>query len=175
MAVTVALKEQCQYTSTEHWCLCQNATQNRPAVPSFQCLTAMPPEESKKAGILLGCSSLDRGIREAEVGFEPRTFRTESWKATALSRAFVLPSYKPARFSRAEILPGCPSLDKKSRDAENANSLTGRFLVRTRPLPLPLDFPSTFGQRGSIPALMLPAIGIGVGCRKGATAERFIL
>ncbi|KAG5443707.1 Protein f37c4.5 [Clonorchis sinensis] len=36
----------------------------------------MPPEGSTRAEILPGCPSLDRGIREAEVGFEPRTFRS---------------------------------------------------------------------------------------------------
>ncbi|KAG5455256.1 hypothetical protein CSKR_106438, partial [Clonorchis sinensis] len=35
---------------------------------------AMPPEGSTRAGILPGCPSLDRGSREAVVGFEPRTF-----------------------------------------------------------------------------------------------------
>ncbi|KER24145.1 hypothetical protein T265_08133 [Opisthorchis viverrini] len=36
----------------------------------------MPPEGSTRAGILSGCPSLDRGSRVAEVGFEPRTFRS---------------------------------------------------------------------------------------------------
>ncbi|KER32202.1 hypothetical protein T265_01636, partial [Opisthorchis viverrini] len=31
---------------------------------------------STRAGILSGCPSLDRGSRVAEVGFEPRTFRS---------------------------------------------------------------------------------------------------
>ncbi|KER22678.1 hypothetical protein T265_09300 [Opisthorchis viverrini] len=35
----------------------------------------MPPEGSTRAGILSGCPSLDRGSREAEAGFELRTFR----------------------------------------------------------------------------------------------------
>ncbi|KER33218.1 hypothetical protein T265_00905 [Opisthorchis viverrini] len=35
----------------------------------------MPPEGSTRAGILPGCPSLDRASREAEVGFESRTFR----------------------------------------------------------------------------------------------------
>ncbi|KER20996.1 hypothetical protein T265_10574 [Opisthorchis viverrini] len=38
----------------------------------------MSPKGSMKAGILPGCPSLDRGIREAEVAFEPRTSRTIS-------------------------------------------------------------------------------------------------
>ncbi|KAG5450800.1 E3 UFM1-protein ligase 1 [Clonorchis sinensis] len=40
----------------------------------FRCLAAMPLEGSTRAGILPGGPSLDRGIREVEVGFEPRTF-----------------------------------------------------------------------------------------------------
>ncbi|KER20313.1 hypothetical protein T265_11120 [Opisthorchis viverrini] len=40
----------------------------------FRCLNAMPPEGSTRAWILPGCPSLNRGSREAEVGFEPRTF-----------------------------------------------------------------------------------------------------
>ncbi|KAG5441120.1 hypothetical protein CSKR_102780 [Clonorchis sinensis] len=35
----------------------------------------LPPKGTTRAGILPGCPSLDRGSREAEVGFEPRTFR----------------------------------------------------------------------------------------------------
>ncbi|KER32163.1 hypothetical protein T265_12862, partial [Opisthorchis viverrini] len=67
---------------------------NRSAVAPFRCLAAIPPEGCTRAGILSGCPSLDRGSREAEVGFEPRTFRS------------------------------------------SANLLTGRSVVRTRPLPL---------------------------------------
>ncbi|KAG5454707.1 hypothetical protein CSKR_104919 [Clonorchis sinensis] len=36
---------------------------------------AMPPEGSTRIVILSGCPSLDKGSQEAEVGFEPRTFR----------------------------------------------------------------------------------------------------
>ncbi|KAG5454136.1 hypothetical protein CSKR_201921 [Clonorchis sinensis] len=36
----------------------------------------MSPEGSTRARILPGCPSLDRGSREAEVGFEPRTLRS---------------------------------------------------------------------------------------------------
>ncbi|KAG5443303.1 hypothetical protein CSKR_109065 [Clonorchis sinensis] len=48
-----------------------------PAVAPFRCLAAMPPEGSTRAGILPGCPGLDRGSREAEVGIEPRTLRSE--------------------------------------------------------------------------------------------------
>ncbi|KAG5450137.1 hypothetical protein CSKR_112663, partial [Clonorchis sinensis] len=49
---------------------------NHSAVAPFWCLTAMLPEGSTRAGILPGCPSLDRGSREAEVGFELWTFRS---------------------------------------------------------------------------------------------------
>ncbi|KER23940.1 hypothetical protein T265_08300 [Opisthorchis viverrini] len=49
---------------------------NLSPVTLFRCLTAMQPEESARAGILSGFSSLAKGIRETEVGFEPRTFRS---------------------------------------------------------------------------------------------------
>ncbi|KER25868.1 hypothetical protein T265_06779 [Opisthorchis viverrini] len=35
----------------------------------------MPPEGSTRPGILLSCPSLDWGSREAEIGFQLRTFR----------------------------------------------------------------------------------------------------
>ncbi|KER27632.1 hypothetical protein T265_05351 [Opisthorchis viverrini] len=38
----------------------------------------MPPEGCTGAAILPGCPNLDRGSRGAEVGLEPRTFRTLS-------------------------------------------------------------------------------------------------
>ncbi|KAG5441475.1 Neuronal acetylcholine receptor subunit beta-3 [Clonorchis sinensis] len=47
----------------------------RSAVAPFRCLAAMPLEGSTSAELLPACPSLDRGIREAEVGFEPRTLR----------------------------------------------------------------------------------------------------
>ncbi|KAG5449303.1 hypothetical protein CSKR_100611 [Clonorchis sinensis] len=46
------------------------------AMSHSRCPTAMPPEGRKRAGILPDCPSLDRGSREAEVGFEPRTLRS---------------------------------------------------------------------------------------------------
>ncbi|KER26596.1 hypothetical protein T265_13967, partial [Opisthorchis viverrini] len=52
------------------------ANRNRSAVAPFRCLTAMPLEICTGAGILPGYPSLDRGNREAEVRFEPRTFRS---------------------------------------------------------------------------------------------------
>ncbi|KER21924.1 LOW QUALITY PROTEIN: hypothetical protein T265_14977 [Opisthorchis viverrini] len=58
---------------------------NRSAVAFFRYLAAMPPEGSTRAGILSGCPSLDRGSREAEVGFEPRTFRSVNSRSNHLS------------------------------------------------------------------------------------------
>ncbi|KAG5443368.1 hypothetical protein CSKR_108150 [Clonorchis sinensis] len=49
---------------------------NRSAVTPFRCLAAMSPEGSTRAGILPGHPSIDRRSRGAEVGFEPRTFRS---------------------------------------------------------------------------------------------------
>ncbi|KAG5446035.1 hypothetical protein CSKR_103892 [Clonorchis sinensis] len=48
----------------------------RSIVAPFRCLTAMPPEVCTRTGILPGCPSLDRVSPEAEVEFEPRTFRS---------------------------------------------------------------------------------------------------
>ncbi|KER24257.1 hypothetical protein T265_08049 [Opisthorchis viverrini] len=45
-------------------------------VTSFRCLTAIPPEGCTRVGILPGCPSLDRGSREAKVGFGPQTLRS---------------------------------------------------------------------------------------------------
>ncbi|KAG5441686.1 hypothetical protein CSKR_103179 [Clonorchis sinensis] len=55
------------------------------SVTPFRLLTAMPPAESTRAGILPGCPSLDRGSREVEVGFEPRTFRSVNSRSNHLS------------------------------------------------------------------------------------------
>ncbi|KAG5447023.1 hypothetical protein CSKR_108873 [Clonorchis sinensis] len=57
---------------------------NRSAVTLFRCLAAMLPEGSTRAEILPGCPSLDRGSREAEVGFEPRTFRSVNSRSNHL-------------------------------------------------------------------------------------------
>ncbi|KAG5447219.1 hypothetical protein CSKR_113522 [Clonorchis sinensis] len=49
----------------------------------------------------------------------------------------------------------------------SANLLTGRSVVRTRPLPLDFPCPSGLGQPGSIPALVLPWGGMAARHRKG--------
>ncbi|KAG5446260.1 Cathepsin C, partial [Clonorchis sinensis] len=63
------------------------------AVTPFLCPTAISPEASTRAEILPGCSSQDRRCREAEVGFEPRTFRvTHTNNEAAKSIKFNLSS-----------------------------------------------------------------------------------
>ncbi|KER25389.1 hypothetical protein T265_07134 [Opisthorchis viverrini] len=47
-------------------------------------ITAMPSRGSTRAGILPGCPSLDRGSRVAEVGLEPRTFRSVNSRSNHL-------------------------------------------------------------------------------------------
>ncbi|KER27408.1 hypothetical protein T265_05516 [Opisthorchis viverrini] len=66
------------------------------AVAPFRCLTAMPPEGSTRGGILPGCPSLDRGNRDEEVGFEPRTFRSVTsrsnhWVISTLQQRRIVP------------------------------------------------------------------------------------
>ncbi|KAG5446464.1 hypothetical protein CSKR_105821, partial [Clonorchis sinensis] len=56
----------------------------RSTVAPFRCLTAMPSEGSTRVGILPGCPSPPRGSREAESGFEPRTFRSVHSRSTHL-------------------------------------------------------------------------------------------
>ncbi|KER24060.1 hypothetical protein T265_08192 [Opisthorchis viverrini] len=102
----------------------------------------MQPEGSTRAGILPGCLSLDRGSREAEVGFEPRPFRS-------------IPRTKGARWTKwleREFT------DRKVRGS-NPTSATRLPLSRLR-------------QPGSIPALVPPSCGMAARHRKGATAGR---
>ncbi|KER27796.1 hypothetical protein T265_13722, partial [Opisthorchis viverrini] len=58
------------------------ANSKRIYIYSPKCLAAMPLEGSTRDGITPGCPSPDRGSREAEVGFEPRTFRSLSTGST---------------------------------------------------------------------------------------------
>ncbi|KAG5442715.1 hypothetical protein CSKR_108022 [Clonorchis sinensis] len=55
--------------------VCNDNTKNKGNHSPFRYLAAMPPKGSTRAEILPGCPSLDKKSREAEVGFEPRTFR----------------------------------------------------------------------------------------------------
>ncbi|KAG5453182.1 hypothetical protein CSKR_112744, partial [Clonorchis sinensis] len=71
------------------------------AVTPFRCLAAMPSEGSTRTGILPGCPSLDRRGREAEVGFEPRTFRRPKW----LEREFTDRKVRGSNPTSASRLP----------------------------------------------------------------------
>ncbi|KER25649.1 hypothetical protein T265_06938 [Opisthorchis viverrini] len=54
-----------------------NASTNHSVVTRFRCLAAMPPKESTRVEILLGCPSLETGkVRGREIGFESRAFRS---------------------------------------------------------------------------------------------------
>ncbi|KER32055.1 hypothetical protein T265_01832 [Opisthorchis viverrini] len=68
-----------EYTNWRDW-------RRRSAVAPFRCLAAVPPEGCTRAGILPGCPSLDRGSREAGVGFEPRTFQSVNSRSNHLGR-----------------------------------------------------------------------------------------
>ncbi|KER32885.1 hypothetical protein T265_01171 [Opisthorchis viverrini] len=72
------------FRRTKHNCLSRKKKE-RSAVAPFRCLAAMPPKGSTRAGILPGCPSLDRESRVAEVGFEPRTFRSVNSRSNHLS------------------------------------------------------------------------------------------
>ncbi|KAG5446496.1 Cleavage and polyadenylation specificity factor subunit 3, partial [Clonorchis sinensis] len=117
---------------------------------------AMPPEGSTRAGILLGCPSLDRRSRDTEVGSEPRTFRS--------ARALV-------PIIRSDIR-STKTVSYLSQWLER--ELTGRKVRGSNPASasrLPL---SRLAQPGSIPVLMLPSGGMVARHRKCITAERLL-
>ncbi|KER29818.1 hypothetical protein T265_03615 [Opisthorchis viverrini] len=64
----------------------------RSPVAPFRCLAAMPPEGSKRAVILPSRPSLDTESRVAEVGFEPRTSRSENSTPTTWAISHIPPS-----------------------------------------------------------------------------------
>ncbi|KER19593.1 hypothetical protein T265_11676 [Opisthorchis viverrini] len=113
------------------------------SISPFRYLNAIPAEGTPKAQILPGYPSLDRSSRDAEMGFEQRTFRpigsrlnrrVISIPEEISVRSAVAPfrclatmpltgstrsSYLPLTGStRAGMLPGHPSLDRGSREAE---------------------------------------------------------
>ncbi|KER27564.1 hypothetical protein T265_05383 [Opisthorchis viverrini] len=108
----------------------------------------MPPEGCTRAGILPGCPNLDRGSREAEVGFEPRTLRLATELSWGRETGARWPKWLEREFT-----------DRKVR---------GSNLTSASRLPL-----SRLGQPGSIPALVQPSGGMTARHRKSATAERF--
>ncbi|KER27050.1 LOW QUALITY PROTEIN: hypothetical protein T265_13876 [Opisthorchis viverrini] len=73
------------------WCntfSCLKTSQARDSA-GLQRLAAMPPEGNTRVEKLSGCPSLDRGSRGAEVGFEPRTFRSVNSRSNHLSHLAV--------------------------------------------------------------------------------------
>ncbi|KER29775.1 hypothetical protein T265_03685 [Opisthorchis viverrini] len=58
---------------------------NRLTVALLRCLASVPLEGSTRDGILSGRPSLDRGSRDTEFGFEPRTFRSLNSRSNKLS------------------------------------------------------------------------------------------
>ncbi|KER29755.1 hypothetical protein T265_03666 [Opisthorchis viverrini] len=67
-----------------------------PVIP-FRYLAAIPLKGSTMAGIVPGCPRLDRGSREAWVGFKPRTFRIpESEQKRTAASAYEHPTYQKA-------------------------------------------------------------------------------
>ncbi|KER25423.1 hypothetical protein T265_07105 [Opisthorchis viverrini] len=79
---------------------------------------AMPPEGSTRAGILPGCPSLDRGSREAEVGVRTMNLPCVLLSLFRLYGKNHSAAMPPEGSTRAGILPGCPSIDRRSREAE---------------------------------------------------------
>ncbi|GAA52144.1 hypothetical protein CLF_107398 [Clonorchis sinensis] len=93
----------------------------------------MPLDRSTRAETLPGCPSLDRSIRDAEVGFETRTFRSrrvrvtrraavsgrrKEWCNSDTFHKVMIGSVQPRRKHGAKIMPGSPSLDRNSRDVQ---------------------------------------------------------
>ncbi|KER32681.1 hypothetical protein T265_12775, partial [Opisthorchis viverrini] len=116
----------------------------------------MPHEGGTRAGILSGRPSLDRGSRVAEVGFEPRTFRSVNSRSNHLGHLAPPSTSKhdnvschPAHSGIEGGLHGLINLHIEQVYKEGgvdcsrilvvekgANLLTGRSVGRTRPLPL---------------------------------------
>ncbi|KAG5442805.1 hypothetical protein CSKR_112268 [Clonorchis sinensis] len=74
----------------------------------------MPPEGSTRAGILPGCPSLDRGSREAEVGFEPRTFRSVNSRSNHLSHLALTQGCFPETSRSYQMIYGTAVSHSKS-------------------------------------------------------------
>ncbi|KAG5446073.1 hypothetical protein CSKR_103847 [Clonorchis sinensis] len=131
-----------------------NNNNNRSAVTPFRCLAAMPPKGSTRAGILPGCPSLDRGGREAEVGFEPRMAHRPYPRLNNSSE-------RPGRmWHYADSAPYSEIAQRLERERTD-RKVRGSNPASAYRLPL-----SRLGQPGSIPALMLPSGGMAARHRK---------
>ncbi|KER26817.1 hypothetical protein T265_13932, partial [Opisthorchis viverrini] len=157
----------------------------------FRCLAAIPHEGGTRAGILRECPDLDRGSREAEVGFEPRTL----WSVN--SRSNHLDHLAPEKHCIAVVIREATqyvinvnydnlesSLKQGSRfttgfsfiQCEMTQWLQRKFTDRkvrgSNPASASQLSLSRLGQPGSITALVLPSNSMAARHRKGATAER---
>ncbi|KER22499.1 hypothetical protein T265_14836, partial [Opisthorchis viverrini] len=94
-----------------------------PTVAPFRCLAAMPPEGSTSVGVLPGCPSLDRGSREAEVGFEPRTFQF-------LHRTMVITAERKNAFT-PELFIRKYQLDQLQTIGQESKTLTCTLIKKT--------------------------------------------
>ncbi|KER33464.1 hypothetical protein T265_00583 [Opisthorchis viverrini] len=91
-----------------------------PRLKSFSCSTFWVPychatEGSTRVGILPGCPSLDRGSREAEVGFEPRTFRPVNSRSNHLNHlAPIWPHFSCTHTHTHTSLLITPNISRRS-------------------------------------------------------------
>ncbi|KER32121.1 hypothetical protein T265_01743 [Opisthorchis viverrini] len=145
---------------------------NRSSVAPFRCLAAMPHEGGTRAGILPGSPKLDSGSRVAEVGFEPRTFRTWSSRALNGACAFnLLPAMhisfsNPSFDSPLTVLDLCTNLSAPACNAQ----------LPTHPPPkssVNETAAATTTVRRAWAALILPSGGMAARHRKSVTAEQF--
>ncbi|KER31773.1 hypothetical protein T265_02009 [Opisthorchis viverrini] len=85
----------------------------------------MPHERGTRAGILPGCPSLDRQIRMAEVGFEPRTFRSVNSRSNHLDNlAPAICIASDCSSSQSVITKFCPKVNLvcKKHSTDNTNN-----------------------------------------------------
>ncbi|KAG5450477.1 hypothetical protein CSKR_103765 [Clonorchis sinensis] len=161
---------------------------SRSTVTLFRCLTAMPPEGSTRAGIPPGCPSLDSGSREADVRFEPGTFRTElNFDLSAEHSEFDLfmslqKLVEALRFSDCcecffcylsnYIVQICYIYGESERDWLEPK-FTDRKFFGSNPTSTSRFLLCRLRKPGGIPVLILPSCGTVVTHRKGDTAEVF--
>ncbi|KER29677.1 hypothetical protein T265_03778 [Opisthorchis viverrini] len=124
-----------------------NKNNNCSAVTLFRCLTAMLPEGSTRVGMLPGYPSLDRGSREAEVGFERQTFRSpHEWRNRSRAvdefPATLKVVFKKAFSCNTLPVPSCHAIRRKQEGWDTARlskprqgKSTGGGLVRSTDPP----------------------------------------
>ncbi|KER30905.1 hypothetical protein T265_02720 [Opisthorchis viverrini] len=135
----------------------------------------MPCRRNEAQGILPGCASLDWSSWEAEVGFEPRTFRSDSNSGLVVeartSAHFLIHFYE--FFGNGRHL-----LNRRRSKARTRwtkwleRQFTDRKVRGSNLTSAPRLLPSRLGRPGSSPALVPPSCGMAARHRKSATAER---